>query len=249
MRRQILTCLASLPSAALAVSPLTVDDADTVPRGQWQFNGGWQYTRFTDYALHTLPFNPVLGLTERGELGVTFGYQRRDGGGNDPATRDASGLTDLTLSTKWGLWRTTDESFRFGFQLDFKFPTASESRGLGSGHADFGGVLVATHSWERTHLDANVGYTVAGIAEGESKDDPWFLGLAVRHELSERWTLLGETYALIPPGCSDASATFHYNGGVQFSLRENLLVSALIGSATGPARPNLNSSLGFTWVF
>ncbi len=249
MRRPFLALVASVPSVVFAVSPLTVDDADIVPRGHWQFNGGWQYTRFSDYSLQTLPFNPVLGLTGRCELGFTFGHQWRTGDGEDAATRDDSGITDLTLSTKWSLRRTTDERFRLSVRLDGKLPAAPESRGLGSGEADFGGVLIATHSWERTHLDANIGYTAAGIAKGGADDDQWFVALALRRELSERGTLLGEAYGLIPAGGWEASASFHVNGGVQCGVRENLLVSALIGSSVGPSSPNLNVYLGFTWEF
>ncbi|MCX7824477.1 MAG: hypothetical protein N2689_02855 [Verrucomicrobiae bacterium] len=68
----------------------------------------------------------------------------------------------------------------------------------------------------------------------------------MRHQLGKHWTLLGETYALIPPGGSDANATFHFNGGLQFGLRESLLFSALVGSAAGGRCLNLTGYLGFT---
>lgn len=242
--------VAFVAAPAFAVSPLTVDDADTVERGRLQLNGGWQFTRFADdVSLHSLPVNPVLGLTARGELGLTFGHQWRTGPKDDPATADTDGITDLTLSTKGCCWRSADETLRLSLRLDGKLPTASTSRGLGTGKADFGGVVIATRTWNRTHLDGNCGYTFTGVGSGGDGDDQWFLGLAVRHELNGRWTLLGETYALIPPGGSDTSATFHFNGGAQFHLRKNFLVSVLIGSAAGRNSPGLTGYVGLTWDF
>jgi len=61
-------------SAIFAVSPLVVDDADTVERGRLQLNAGWQVSRTGSESLFSLPINPVLGLNSRGELGATFGY-------------------------------------------------------------------------------------------------------------------------------------------------------------------------------
>jgi len=231
---------------ALAVSPLTTDDADTVEAGRLQLNTGWQFSRTASVRLHALPINPVLGLSSRGELGATFGYQWRDGFGAAPATADADGVTDLTLATKWRLWQTKDESFKLAARLDLKVPTASEQRGLGTGNVDVGGVLVATRCWGRTCLDWNIGYTATDASRSVFGDDHWFFAQAIRYELDERWTLIGEAYALVP---HHGTVNVHFNGGAQFNVRENLLLSALIGSAVGRNSPDVTGYLGFTWVF
>jgi hypothetical protein len=237
------------PLAALAVNPLVVDDADTVEPGRLQLNSGWQFSGTGSVRLQTLPVNPVFGVHPRGELGLIFGYQWRDGHGADSATADADGITDLTLATKRWLWQTKDEEFKMSARLDLKLPTASESRGLGTGNADVGAVLIATRCLGRTCLDWNVGYTATDASSGVFGDDHWFLGQAVRHQLNERWTLLGEIYALLPQENTGASSTLHFNGGAQFNVRENFLISALIGSAVGRGSPNFTAYVGFTWVF
>ena len=234
---------------ALAVHPLTVDDADTVAAGHLQLNAGWQFTDFTRASHHALAVNPVLGLTPRGEFGATFGGQWLAEKGDDEPTAHASGMTDLTLATKWRLWQTASERFRVAARLDLKLPTASEADGLGTGHTDLGGVVIATGTWGRTSLDWNFGYTANAIAEGGTTDDFWFAGQAVRHELSQRWTLLGEVYALLPTGGGDTETHVFFSGGAQFKVRENLLISALVGSAGGSESPNFTSQLGFTWEF
>lgn len=80
-------------------------------------------------------------------------------------------------------------------------------------------------------------------------DDHWFLGQAVRHELSKRWTIIGETFALLPQGDQGGSANVYLSVGAQLRLRENFVVSALTGSAAGSNSPDLTNYLGFTLVY
>jgi hypothetical protein len=130
-----------LLDAALAVSPLVTDDADTVEPAHLQLNTGWQFSRTGSASLSAVPVNPVLGLNLYGELGTTFGYQWSDG------PTQADGITDLLISTKWRLWHGSDDILRISARFDLKAPTASTDRGLGTGKTDGGIVLIATGSW------------------------------------------------------------------------------------------------------
>ena len=138
-------------TAIFAVSPLVVDDADTVEPGRLQLNAGWQVSRTASESLFSLPINPVLGLNSRAELGATFGYLWRRG------ATDADGISDLTIASKWHLWHTPDEKFKVTARFDLKVPTASENNGLGTGNWDTGVVLIATREWGRTSVDWNIG--------------------------------------------------------------------------------------------
>jgi hypothetical protein len=157
-------------------------------------------------------------------------------------------VSDVLLSTKWRLWES-QAGFKLSARLDVKLPAASEARGLGTGDTDVGGVLVATRCFGGTCLDWNIGYIAADVSHSFFGDDAWFLGQAVRQILSERWTLLGEIYGLVPNGAEGPSAEVRFNAGPQLAVRENFLVSALIGSAAGHGSPDLTGYLGFTWVF
>jgi hypothetical protein len=79
-----------LPFRGHAVSPLVVDDADTVAPGRLQFNAGYQFSRTASASLQSIPLNPVFGLCSRGELGAVFGYQWS----NAPRQADAGDITD-----------------------------------------------------------------------------------------------------------------------------------------------------------
>lgn len=186
--------LSLLPGTALAVSPLVTDDAGTVEPGRRQLNAGYQFSRTASVSSHSFPINPVLGLSSRGELGATFGYQWTENSGNS----DANSITDLTLATKWRLWQTAGDKLQLSSRLDLKLPTASRDRGLGTGTLDVGGVIIATRCWGHTCLDWNVGYTASDASRSVFGNDHCFVGQGVRHELAKCRTLIGETYALLP---------------------------------------------------
>jgi hypothetical protein len=235
--------------SASGVVPLVTDDADTVELGKFQLSAGGQLDKTAGEQLYIIPANLVMGISARGEVGATFGYQWRDGAGTAPDKSNASGSTDLLLATKWQLWRRSDEAFKLSTRVDLKLPVAARSRGFGTGDVDGGLVLIATRSWGATALDWNIGYLANDLTSGATEDDGWFLGQAVRHKLDERWTIIGEVFAVLPHTGQGGSANFHFSGGTQFAVRENFLISALIGSAAGRNSPDLTSYLGFTVVY
>lgn len=230
-------------STIFAVSPLVVDDADTVEPGRLQLNAGWQLSRTGSESVLSSPINPVLGLNSRGELGATFGYLWRRG------SSEANGVADLLIATKWQLWQTADKRFKISARFDLKAPTAAEHSGLGTGNWDTGVVLIATREWGRTSFDWNIGYSANDLSSGVFGDDHWFLGQAVRQQLSDRWTAIAEVFAILPHSSEGGSANIHFDGGAQFTVRENFLLSALIGFAVGHHSPDLTSYLGFTFVY
>jgi hypothetical protein len=240
----LLTALAPA-GPAFALSPLVVDDADTVERGRVQVNAGWQLVRRAPEDLHTASANAVLGLSASAEVGTTFGYQWRNGSGED-----AHGITDLAFASKFRLWRSANDALKATARLDLKLPTASTARGLGTGDADFGVTLIATRCWGgHTCLDANGGYTAVDGSRVVFGDDRYLLGLAARHQRTTRWVIIGEGYALIPHGSGGNPASVHFDVGAQFVAGRESLLSMLIGSAAGRDAPDVSGYLGFTRVF
>jgi hypothetical protein len=169
------------PVCACAVFPLVTDDADTVDFKSLQFNSGLQFSRTASTDSCSYLANPVLGITPRGEFGATFGYLWQNGAG-----KDANGISDLVLETKWRLIGTATNLFKLSTRSDLKIPTASEQSGLGTGETDADIFLIATRNWGNTYFDWNIGYTVVDVAHGYLGDDRWFLGQAVRHQLNSR---------------------------------------------------------------
>jgi hypothetical protein len=236
----LLAC--AIPLSTFAVNPLITDDADPVGFGRLQINSGLQFSRAAGEKLFDYSANPVFGIAPRGEIGATFGYQWRNG-----ISDKADGVTDLTLETKWRLLGKADDDFKLSARADLKLPTATDRNFLGTGEPDADLVLIATRTWGKTSLDWNLAYEAIDISRGDWRDDRWFLGQAVRQQLDDRWTLIGETYGTFSQGHGDAN--FNFDGGVQFNLSANLTLSALIGSAVGRNTPDLTSYLGLSWTF
>jgi hypothetical protein len=234
-----------LARPALAVFPLTIDDADAVTFGHYQLNAAWLVSHTDTSDLHVLPVNPVVGIATHGELGVTGGYAWRDGRGPTRNTDDTDGMTDLAIRTKWELGTHADQRLNLAIAVEVDVPTGSAHRGLGTGHVDVGGTFVATRAWGSTAFDWNLGYQVFDAGNGSIGDDAWLVGQAVRHQLDDRWTMIGEAYGVLPHTDGGAHAGF-FDAGVQLRLTEHALLSVLVGTAVGRDSPDFNGTLAVT---
>ena len=239
----ILTLLLS-SGAALAVDPLTTDDADTVEFGKCEFITGWQFNREDSVDLNGYYVNPNVGITPRAEAGLTFGYQWRDG------PFGADGIDDLAFDIKWGLIGKEDVTpFRLAVRFDADVPTASPRLGLGTGEPDADAFLIATYTVRKTSFDWNIGYTKINASRPVFNDDLWFVGQAVRQEVNEKWAISSEVYAMIPQGSAGAPANINFDAGPQYTITENLLFSGVVGSAIGHDSPQLYANFCFVWTF
>jgi hypothetical protein len=244
----ILTLL-SFQNALVAVSPLVTDDADTVEPGKLQLNCDFFFVRTSSTSLYSVSINPALGLSPRLELGAILGYQWRVGSGSTATTGNAADVTDITIAPKLRLWRALDDKLKFSARLDVKLPTASERHGLGTGDPDAGLVGIATYECGKTSFDFNLGYYTIDFSRADFDNDRWFLGEAVRHQLNEEWTVVAEAYGLLPNTRAGGYATWYFSAGPQWSVRENILITALIGSAAGHKSPDLTGTFEITFTF
>jgi hypothetical protein len=242
-------CLLAIASELHAVSPLVTDDADTVEPGKLQLNCDFFFYRTGSTSLYSGQINPVLGLISRLELGAIFGYQWRKGSGATPTTGDADDVTDLTIAPKFRLWQSPDEKLKFSARIDLKIPTASKRNGLGTGDPDFGLVGIATYKLGKTSFDSNLGYYAIDISRADFDNDRWFVGEAVRHEVNEKWTIVAEAYGLLPNTGAGGHANWYFSAGPQWSVRDNILVTALIGSAAGHHSPDLTATFEISLTF
>ena len=141
------------------------------------------------------------------------------------------------------------DKLKFTARLDLKLPTASSSRALGTGDPDVGLVGIATYKVGKTSFDSNLGYYAIDSSRADFDNDRWFIGEAVRYELNKDWTVVAEAYGLLPNTRAGFYANWYFSGGLQSSVRENLIVTALIGSAAGHKSPDLTGTFEITLTF
>lgn len=133
--------------------------------------------------------------------------------------------------------------------MDLKLPIASDRHGLGTGNPDIGVVGIATYTIGKTSLDFNAGYYAINISRADFDDDRWFVGQTIRQTLNEKWTLLTEVFAFLPNTRAGGHANWYFSGGPQWSVRENVSLCALFGSAVGHKSPDLTGTLEVTLTF
>src|SRR5215831_20584880 len=74
-------------------------------------------------------------------------------------------------------------------------------------------------------------------------------GCALRRELTTEWTILAESYALLPHTHAGGNANFYFSGGPQWKISERIVFSALIGTAIGHNSPDLTGTLELAIAF
>ncbi len=241
--------LVAFVPAALAVSPLVTDDADTTPAGQLQINSDFQFLRTGATTIYSTPINPVVGLLPSLELGAIFGYQWRQGSGSTPDTGDADTVTDFVLAPKFRFWEGFDNKLKIAGRIDLKLPTASDRHGLGTGDPDAGFVGVATFNVGKTGLDFNAGYYAIDISRTDPDNDRWFIGQSIRQPINENWKFLAEVFAILPNTAAGGRATVYFSGGPQWVVGKNFTLSALLGTAAGHKSPDFTGTIELTCQF
>ncbi len=172
---------------AFAARPLATDDAGTVEKGQFQLELGFDGTRQDN---HDREFNPSMtlsyGLLERMDLGIGSGYlflHPKEG-------EKESGLNDTEVKLKYRLMDEKDWRPALAVTGTIKIPTASKSKGLGSGQTDFGiNTIVTKNLGKRFALHLNLGYTFIGE---DKVDNELNCSLGGQFILTDKWALVGE---------------------------------------------------------
>jgi hypothetical protein len=246
---------ACLPIALLALAanglqagrPLTTDDAGTVAPGDFEFEAGATLHRDSDTYQYEFPFGITAGLLSTLEVGIGFGsaIQEREEAAD---TRIISGIGDLALGAKWNPLSEEDGWASHAAAITVKLPTASEHKGLGTGKTDCDLTYIASKALAETwsaHL--NVGYTWTGDPRGAAKDDLLHAGIALGWCAREEVGWVGEVFTDLPAGRGD-EASVQCTVGARWSLRQNLVLDAAVGTRLRGESPDLTATLGLTWT-
>src|SRR5919108_28799 len=244
--------LLGLTVATYAGRPLVTDDAYPVEQGSVEVEFGIELETTTQLYSLTAPFSFGFGVTDWLELAIKPSVLYQDD--QDASPRRVAGVGDLVLEAKARL------PFR-PFDLDLalvpnlKIPTASESRGLGTGKVDGGAVFVVSKAFtEPRKLHFNVGYTAVGTVSDVNLQDQWFFGLAGETSIpglaEERLQVVAEVFGTTAEeegGPGDIQGHL----GVRYLALESLILDAAIGRSFTAHPPPVEffATVGLTWTF
>ena len=227
-----------------AARPLTTDDAWTVEKGQFQFESGFDAARQDNHDRELGPSLTVTyGLLESMDIGLGSGYVFLD----PKEGHKENGFADTELKAKYRLFDEKKWIPAFAISGILNIPTASESKGLGSGKTDFGMNAIATKQIaERWVVHLNVGYTFIGE---DSVDNDMNCSLGGQFILTESWALVGEVIGINNLNGRHGDDPLTGLIGTYYSIKENLILDAGVEVGVNKAAPDFRITAGFTWLF
>ena len=231
--------------------PLVTDDAYPVERGSVEVEFGIELETTTQSYSLTAPFSFGFGVTDWLELAIKPSVLYQDD--QDASPRRVAGVGDLVLGAKALLpFRPLDLDLALVPSL--KIPTASESRGLGTGKVDGGAVFVISKEFTDTRkLHFNVGYTAVGKTSDVDLQDQLFIGLAGETSIpglaEERLQFVAEVFGTTAEE-EGGSGDIQGHMGVRYLALESLILDAAIGrSFTSRPQVEFFATIGLTWTF
>lgn len=242
-----ITLLALAATGLHAGRPLAIDDAGTVPPGDFEFEAGLTFHR--DGGLHhfEFPFGVTAGLLPKLEAGIGFGshiQERQEVVGSSTT----SGLGDLALGAKWNPLSKETGWASHALAFAVKFPTADDDKGLGTGETDFDLTYIASKSLSETwSVHFNAGYTWTGDPEGAPEDDLFHTGVALGWQAAAPLELVAEVFANSPEDLG-GEATVECRCGFRWSPCDALILDAALGTRLRGEAPDLTATLGLTWT-
>jgi hypothetical protein len=135
----------------------------------------------------------------------------------------------------------------FAITGGLKIPTASDSKGLGSGKTDFGINTIFTKNLsKRWVLHLNSGYTFIG--ENGKKNEFNYSG-AAQFILSDQWALVGELVGVNNFNGHKSGDPFSGLVGTYYSLSDNFVLDAGVEIGMNKAAPDYRLTAGLTIRF
>jgi len=231
-------------SPAFAGRPLTTDDAYTIEKGKFQVETGFDYLRSDN---HDREFAPTLtlsyGVLERMDIGVGSAYLfvHPDEGKNE------NGFGDSALKIKYRLVDQKDWIPSFAISGTLIIPTASESKGLGSGKTDFNINTIFTWNLsKRWQLYGNAGYT---FIREHGADNEFNYSIAGQFLLSDKWALVGEIVGVNNFNGGKGDDPLSGLLGVQYLMTDSVVWDAGVEMGMNKAAPDFRITAGFTLFF
>jgi len=231
-------------TSVFAARPLTTDDAWTVEKGKFQLEMGFDASRQDN---HDKELNPSMtlsyGLSEKIDVGIGTGYLFI----HPKEDKKENGLSDTELKLKYRPIDEKDWKPAIAFTSTLKIPTASDSKGLGSGRTDFGVNAILTKNLsERIALHLNLGYTFIGE---DRVDNELNYSLGTQFILSEKWALVGEITGVNNLNGRKGDDPFSGLLGTYYLITENIVFDVGLEIGMSKAAPDYRFTTGLTLLF
>jgi hypothetical protein len=231
-------------SSAYAARPITIDDAGTVEKGTFQLEVGFDAARQDN---HDREFSPSVtltyGLFERMDMGAGSSYLFL----HPKESENEKGLGDTELKMKYRLFDEKEWIPAFAITGNLKIPTASDSKGLGSGKTDFGiNTIITKNLSKRWVVHLNMGYTFVGE---HGVNHEFNYSAATQFILSDKWALVGEIGGVNNFNGHKRDDPFSGLLGTYYLISDNVVWDAGVELGINKAAPDFRFMTGLTLFF
>lgn len=169
--------------------------------------------------------------------------------GDSPLSQNSAGVRtsgagDSQLGIQFVLQHEKERRPGFSLAYYIKLPTASSTKGLGTGRVDHDFIALVSKSIGKTTIDFNVSYLLAGRTSTSGHASSGQGALAVSHNLTKRWGVQGEISGL---GRNDQqSGALFLLAAVTWQVNRRLVLDS--GARTGLTRdaPGVGVFAGMT---
>jgi hypothetical protein len=226
---------------AFAGRPLSTDDAWTVEKGQFQVETSLDVTRQDNHDREISPSVTLsYGLLENMDIGICSSYlfvHPKEG-------ENENGLGEMEIKLKYRLLGEKIWMPAFAVAGKVKIPTASDSKGLGSGKADFGiNAIFSKELSKKFVLHLNLGYTFIG--EHGADNEMNYSG-AAQLILSDKWTLVGEVSGVNNLNGRRKDDPLSGLIGTTYLITDKIIWDAGIEAGVNKAAPDYRLTTGLT---
>lgn len=159
-----------------------------------------------------------------------------------------SGLGDIVLGTTYSALQLNEQKLYIDLGLKVKLPTASESKGLGTGKSDYTLTADLYKTLDRLTLLGTVGYKVLGDPSGVSLNNVWFTSIGAVYKLNDQDNL-GATMDLRQATTSSNSSLREYTVfySHKFNSTYKLQTYMVAGDTTSSVDFGAGAMLGISW--
>ncbi len=231
-------------SSTFAARPLATEDAWTIEKGTFQLEAGVDAARQDNHDRETTA-SLVLGygLLQRMDVGVGSAYCFVH-----PKDREnESGFGDTEIKLKYRPLDEKDWRPAIAVLGNVKLPTASQSKGLGTGRTDFSLIAIATKTLsKRVVLHLNLGYTFVGE---RGTNNELIYSAAVQFILSNEWALVGEIIGVNNFNGRHGDDPLSGLIGTYYLITDKTIWDAGVEIGMNKAGPDFRITTGLTLLF
>lgn len=198
----------------------------------------------------TVPFISItsVGDVVGGTAGPIVTNKKKSNAGGTVERTTERGLGDIVASLGYAMLPGNEGAPFVELSLKIKFPTASESKSLGTGEFDYTAMVNVSKTYGQFTPFANIGYSVIGEPSGTDLDNIILLSAGAGYAFTDRLSA-GVALDYRQATTSTADASVELSPYVTWGLAggDALDFYALVGLSDGS--PDIGGGLAFTYAF